>query len=278
MRVLASYPGRYGDLIWALPTIRALARRLDERIDLLIAGEFAPIVPLLERQDYLARVVADPAWSLSQGWQPPNREDVISPYDRVYHLGYRRWPELPLPFETWHTLHHTSATAGVPVPPIAIEELALHEPWITNLPAAPPTEIAIGFSECHFELKVGLVTLLENLDRPLLVLNHDSRTRWALERPRGGYPLSQPLPWVEMAAAIRNADVFLGCCSGLHVLAVAIGTPVVIVEPMEARWNDIFFPLGKHGPQVHLVMGNDNRPTFDARAVRETLEKALRHD
>jgi len=274
MKVLVSFPGRYGDLLWALPTIRALSRRVDAPIDLLIAGEFAPIVPLLERQPYLGRVVADSAWGLSQGWQPPNREDLISPYDLTFHLGYRRWPELPLPFETAHTftLHGGRPFVSDVITPA---DLYLNEPWITNLPQAPPTEIVVGFSECHFELKVGLVTLLEDLDRPLLVLNHDSRTRWAQERPRGGYPLCGPLPWVEMAAAIRNADLFLGCCSGLHVLAVAIGIPVVIVEPMEARWNPIFYPLGWDGPQVRVVKGLDGKPTFDARAVRGVIEGVL---
>ena len=253
-----------------MPTVRALSRRIDAPVDLLIAGEFAPIVPLLERQDYLSRVVADPAWSLSQGWQPPNREDVISPYDQTIHLGYRRWPEYPLPLETLYTFNTQGDI------PLGVQDLALHEPWITNLPQAPPTEIVVGFSECHFELKVGLVVLLEEaLHQPLLVLNHDSRTRWAMERPMGGYPLSQPLPWIHMAGAIRNADLFLGCCSGLHVLAVAIGIPVVIVEPMEARHNPIFYPLGWDGPQVRVVKGLDGQPTWDARHVREVLEGVL---
>jgi hypothetical protein len=271
MRILATFPGRYGDLLWALPTIRALSRRVEAPVDLAIAGEFAPIIPLLERQDYLGQVHPIPTWGLSQGWEPPalRSPEVADPYDHTVHLGYRRWPEYPLALETLWTFNRQGDV------PLGVQDLALHEPWITHLPAAPPTEIAIGFSECHFELKVGLVTLLEDLDRPLLVLNHDSRTRWALERPRGGYPLTLPSPWQTMAGIIRNADLFLGCCSGLHVLAVAIGIPVVIVEPMEARWNPIFYPVGMDGPQVRVVKGLDGKPTFDARHVREVIEGVL---
>lgn len=276
MKILATFPGRYGDLLWALPTIRALSRRIGAPVDLAICGEFASISPLLARQDYLGQVHAIPTWGLSQGWEPPalRSPEVADPYTLTFHLGYRRWPELPLPFETAYTftLHGGRPFVSDVITPA---DLCLSEPWITNLPQAPPTEIVVGFSECHFELKVGLITLLEDLDRPMRVLNHDSRTRWAMERPKGSYPLSPPLPWVEMAAAIRNADLFLGCCSGLHVLAVAIGIPVVIVEPMEARWNPIFYPLGMDGPQVRVVTGLDGKPTYDARHTREVLEGVL---
>src|SRR5205814_6739626 len=92
MRILVTFPGRAGDLIWALPSIRALSRRIDAPVDLLITGEFASMVPLLSCQPYLSRVVADPAWGMSQGWEPPNRDDLISPYDHTFHCGYRGWP------------------------------------------------------------------------------------------------------------------------------------------------------------------------------------------
>ena len=74
---------------------------------------------------------------------------------------------------------------------------------------------------------------------------------------------------------MTNAQIVLGCCSALHVLAVALGKRCVSMEPAEARWNPIFYPLGTTG-RVKLVMGSDNRPTFDARAVRQAVEEALR--
>jgi hypothetical protein len=69
--------------------------------------------------------------------------------------------------------------------------------------------------------------------------------------------------------------VFLGDCSAWHVLAMAMGIPVVLVEPLEARWNPIFYPLGMDGPQVTMVRGNDGNPTFDARHVADALTRAL---
>ena len=80
---------------------------------------------------------------------------------------------------------------------------------------------------------------------------------------------------VEATAWIAGAKVLLTDCSALHVLAVALGIPTVIVEPMEARWNTIFYPLGFDGPQVTIVKGLDGQPTFDARHVTETLSKVI---
>jgi hypothetical protein len=272
MSILCTFPGRAGDLFWALPTIRALSRRVDAPIDLQICGEFGGLVPLLQRQPYLGYVRADLRWGMSEGWEAPPL-DRAAYYDHIFHLGYHRWPELALPFETLHTFNGYKQDL---IDPLLESELALQTPWIQVSGPYPPSEVVCGFSECHFELKVGLVTLLETAlpGVPLLVLTHNAQTRWTRERPHGGYPLHGG-PWLEEAGVIRNSSVFLGCNSGLHALAVALGIPVVMVEPMEARWNPIFFPLGTTGPQVTLVTGNDHQPTFDARHVADALRHAL---
>jgi hypothetical protein len=62
MRVLVTFPGRYGDLLWALPSVRAVSEAIGGPVDLVIAGPFGSIVPLLEQQDYLGTVTARPDW------------------------------------------------------------------------------------------------------------------------------------------------------------------------------------------------------------------------
>lgn len=275
MNVLATFPGRYGDLIWALPTVRALSRRLDQPVDLQIAGEFASIVPLLGAQLYLGRIYADPAWSLTppDEWHAPVPTWVDTPYDYIFHLGYRGWPQRALPFETLDNLH-----VSWPVGWARIEDrdLDLQTPWITVLGPGAPCEVAVGFTEAWFELKYGLMLCLERRfdDRyPRLVLTPPG-SRWQTE-PLPGTLSVLAGSWLDQARAIRNADRFLGDCSALHVLSVALGTPAIICEPMEARWNPIFYPLGMDGPQVRVVKGNDDKPTFDARHVGDTLEQRL---
>jgi len=266
MRVLCSFPGRAGDIIWALPAIRAVSEHFGVPVDLVVAGEFESLVPLLTQQPYLGTVTADPRWglaswidaggSLQEAWQPPYLPEGAD-HMHVFHLGYRRWPELPLPFEVADTLRRVYF---LDLPP-----LDLARPWITS----PPwhCRVAHGWSDCWFELKYGLVNLLylgNSVDRAGSCAPPHSR--WTSE---GNYLGTS---WEDAAHLIAGAKGFLGDCSALHVLAVALGTPVVIMEPMEARWNPIFYPLGTHGPQVTVVRGHDGRPTFDAHHVAEALE------
>ena len=44
------------------------------------------------------------------------------------------------------------------------------------------------------------------------------------------------------------------------------------MEPNPQRHNDVFWPLGKTGPQVTQVLGGDGQWTFDARHVAEAIE------
>lgn len=271
MRILTTFPGRFGDLAWALPTVRAIAETTGGPVDLLICGEFAGIVPLLELQPYLARVIADPAWGVGDGWSPAPGviEATAVPYDAIYHLGYRRWPELPLPLEIDQTVR-----VDIELPP-----LDLSRPWITLDPHGaswfatntrhPPRRVAVGFTECHFELKYGLLALLREHDRDWNLVTCMTGDRWFHEAGEGSHS------WAEAAQVLRQSEIFLGDCSALHVLAVAMGKPVVLVEPMEARWNPIFYPCGQDGPQVTLVKGLDGKPTFDSRHCVEALTQAL---
>jgi hypothetical protein len=271
-RVLCTFPGRHGDLLWALPTIRSIAEEAGDPVDLLIAGEFAGLIPLLARQAYLHTVDADATWN------PQDRVPIVPPgYDHVYHLGYPRWPELPLPFETYNT----AVAAGIAIPP-----LDLTRPWI-QITSTPSYNRAVvfGWTDCHFELKYGLTELLfpdtdeswrdqvasaprSQVDVNVLGL-FPPGSRWITE---GHYV---PSTWLEAARWLTRAKVVLTDCSALHVLAVALGIPVVLVEPMEARWNPIFYPCGDAGPQVTVVKGLDGKPTVDARHVTDTLSRVL---
>lgn len=269
MSLICTFPGRAGDLLWALPSVRALSEHHHALIDLQISGEFASMVPLLEHQPYLGRVFADPCWQLSDwrergaehDWEAPYlAQPTGQPYDQVYPLGYRRWPEMPLPYETFSLL---AEIPGLP--------FDLGRPWITvETQTEDACPLTMGFTECHFELKVGLVhLLLDRLDLLDVVMLASPGSRWVSEAFYG------PVTWLEAARAITTSPLLLTDCSALHVLAVALGTPVICVEPMEARWNPIFWPLGQDGPRVTLVKGNDGRPTVDARHCADAIRAVL---
>lgn len=289
MKTLCTFPGRYGDLIWALPTMRAISRRIGAPVDLQIAGEFASIRPLVQQQPYSGAVITSGDWTLTppEAWKPPTVPYWLRPtgagytsgeYDLVLHLGYRRWPELGLPFETMQTLVEH---AGWPdaLGPMGFDQLHLEEPWIT-VPAAPGSpDLVIAFSECHFELKLGLtILLLAQLART------DPDLTYRILTPKGSGWKTATWPewrsieeadWLGYARRLQGARVALCCNSGAHVLAVAMGVPVILYEPMESRHNEIFLPLGWQGPQVTVPFGNDGHPTLDYRHVADTIRAVL---
>lgn len=264
MKILCTSPGRNGDILWQLPTIRAISHFYDQPVDLQIGGEFTGIVPLLAQQPYLGKVWADPAWAMvpPEEWRAP----AVEGYDHIYHAGYRGWPELPLPFWTEHGVKQA-------YPELAGMEVDYLTPWITLHPGGRTSifPLVCGWSDEWFELKYG-ITRLVAWQQDLCVVC-PAGSRWDVEAASLAV---YPTTWEQAANRIAQADVFLGCCSALHVLAVALGKPGVLMEPSEARWNDIFYPMGMDGPRVTVVKGNTHLPTFDARAVAEAIQTKLR--
>lgn len=274
MKILVTCPGKFGDLLWAMATARAIAESYGERVDVMTSASYGSIVPLLRQQPYIHDagffvnwVVQDTAPMTPR--EPPDYSNVKQyGYDRIFHLGYDGWPQHPLPLEHWRlAVAQKEWYAGDP----PLKDVELGRAWITGAVTEPARDVVAGFTDEHFELKSGLLHLLErppgwNLSGRVVTA---PETRWATEN------YGQPCTWEEAASWIRGARVFLGCCSALHVLAVAVGTPVVLMEPNPHRHNDVFYPLGKVGPQVTLVTGNDGQPTFDARHVADAVESAL---
>ena len=287
MKILATFPGKAGDILWALPAIRTISEATDAPVDLMIAGAYKSLVPLLQMQPYLGEVTALESWEVRDTAPMTPRTpayaapaDIFTEYNEVVHLGYKAWPELPLPMTTYSTLQQQWPDRLPSLP-----SLSLDRPWITpptyaerlrdHGGAQAPDRLVLGFTDEHFELKVGLAELLwlrsydsETGERttPAFIYVHNS-PRWNDERRVPG------CSWETAAAWLSVSAVFLGDCSALHVLACAVGVPaVVLMEPNPHRHNDIFYPYGKYGSKVTLVLGTDGQPTFDARHVWEVIQ------
>jgi hypothetical protein len=80
--------------------------------------------------------------------------------------------------------------------------------------------------------------------------------------------------WRSTAYAMSRSKIFLGDLSAQWVLANALGIPTVIMEPCDARHSMPIFWY-EH-PRNTMVIGNDGKPTFDARHTRDAVEKVLR--
>lgn len=290
MNILCTFPGKFGDLLWALPTVRAISRRIGAPVDLMVARDYSSITPLISLQPYIRFCGGVDNW-ITQDTAPISpRVPQLLPhleigtaergYDYILHLGYRSWPLPDVCRHTWDTAaleiinrYPQAAQDGVfgdqfwnPA------ELDLQTPWIRVKPWTNiPHPVVFGWTDEYFELKYGLTRLLlRSVTKAVSgFMFCTDGSRWQRE---AGFDAT---PWLEEARRIAAASVFVGCCSALHVLAVALGIPVVLVEPQPMRHNDTFYPVGKTGPQVTLVTGSDGLPTFDARHTQDVLERIL---
>jgi len=267
MKILCTHPGRYGDLLWALPTVRALSHNANVPVDLLLGPTYADpsFCSLLSRQIYIGQVLVAHDWEIHETAPITPREPPTLPsgYDIVLHLAYDGWPKLSLPYETYRI-----AEDQLPLTmPLALD------PWLAPPFQMPTSRIVVGFSDEHFELKYGLYWLLRQHfvqeDSPPAsdVLNVSGGPRWK--------PYGYTCDWESAAGWIATASVFVGCCSALHVLACALGTPVVMIEPNTMRHHDVFYPYGKASDQVWLVLGLDGQPTFDSRHLVDVVRERL---
>lgn len=269
MNILCTFPGRHGDLLWALPTVRAIAEHVGHKVDFATTEKYGRIAELVFEQEYISGVLVLKDWEIIEGApiRPIEPPHMPSGYDKVIHLGYPGWPELPLPY-------YVEKIGRLAMP--GIPRIDLSRPWIH----APrffenDIQVAVGFSDEHFELKYGLWSLLSR-DKSTpgsvvewISLRGGPGSRWVTE---GGQWTAD---WMHTAEILASAKIFLGCCSALHVLACAMGKPVLIMEPNEQRWNPVFYPYGMDGPEVTVIRGGDGRPTFDARHVKDQVQALL---
>jgi hypothetical protein len=229
-------PGRFGDILWALPTVRAISEYHGKPVSFVTSSKYSSIIDLVRLQDYIDQAFFDQRWAVAES-APINPREPVSRYDGYawqYHLGYPDWPTCQLPI---YIKSHAFPAGAV----------RLHEPWINPgvFGALHGPAVAVGFSEEWIELKMGvLLNLAAEFDGVVFDLivpdRLPSRIRgWTRVLPDN--VVLCPCSWSVAANRIAGADVFLGCLSAMWVLANAVGTPTVIFEPSPERHHPIFW-------------------------------------
>lgn len=274
MSLRLCHPGRFGDLLWALPTARALAEQDGEHVRLFIPPSIAALKPLLEQQgDYLTAVEVIDDWQVldtapASPRTPPGKEYLRS-------LGYIDWPKLALPYDVANNFNLLDATT----------DPTFFRPWITMLPldynlASGRHRLVVHWTDRWFELKLGILAELKR------ALSQEVYCQWyAAPGSRMAGAGAVEAGWVALARALSGADLVLTDCSAAHVLAAAVGVrTVLVVEPEPDRHHFIFWPGSTAGWQpadtvlgrmIKPVLGTDGRPTFDSRHTIEAVHAAL---
>jgi len=96
--IACTHPGKIGDALYALPTVRALCQIHGCKADFYTSEYCRPILDLVQAQPYIRHAIVagdyipERADCGVQPWQMP----VPDGYDAVHHLGFRTIPDRPL--------------------------------------------------------------------------------------------------------------------------------------------------------------------------------------
>lgn len=255
MKVLCTFSGHYGDILWSLPTARELAKRHGGKVDFAVMTAFASLVPLLESQSYIGKAFGIDEWKLEnecfgcQPWQSPNFNGRDQ-YERVYDLTYKMHP---------HSMRLAEWTAR------QTAEVALPNLWVPfiEVQAHAPVKntVAYNFNPMYGDIKSGFL--------------HGLKT--AL--PKLEFVETGKLSWIDAASLLEDAICFVGCRSSNYALAHGVGGKVLILEPHPMRGSPVFdFPFGPT-PEVEVSrMLLENQISFAASKIQQWVDEKEEHD
>lgn len=235
MRILCTFPGKFGDILWALATVKQIAMENNTKIDFMCMPQYYSLLPLIQQQSYIEKAFVDEAWLCTgsphgdQPFEPQNSKQYEVEYDVVVNLGYRSHPGI----------HGTGKSL--------IDFIAAQQGLTLTEPVCPWIEAGnkhIGYMEIT---KYPWIAYSFNSDYKEVKDSFWKRFMECITDSVGVHNLinAGELPWDLAAKAISNSDCFIGCRSSNYVLAHAVAQKhMFIYEPHPHRnkiaWNDVF--------------------------------------
>lgn len=249
-KILCTFSGKLGDILWSLPTVRKLAQIHGAPVDLGIMPQYVSLLSLLEHQEYIDKAFVIDNWILQhschgdQPWEAPS----LQGYDKTYHLAYRRHPRSNEPLIDFIAMQQ-GLVLDEPVVPFINQNK-----WF----AIPTTEYEkeLARSLSAFDLRFGdYVAIAFNVDyapEKLLFL------QTLFGDGNVVFVDVTKLSWDIAAFVIASASCYIGDRSSNWVLANGVGQKnIFIYEPHPNRhaqgqlgqtfgnphWHEVYSPF-----------------------------------
>lgn len=242
--ILCTFPGKYGDILWALPTVREISRITSQKVDFYVMPYYENLMGLLACQEYIDTPGVIGNWVRThsnfgdQPWQAPegttlqrigDLEVVEKKYKQVWHLGYRAHP-------------------GVTAPEMPLVDFIAYQQGIKlKQPVVPFLDVDddvdglamqttfTGGSFMSVVRKNNLVAYAFN-DQYEHSKDEFFKALW-LEMQGTGiefFNLNHTV-WKEAAWILKSSLAFVGDRSACWVMAAGFGKKAIIYEPHPAR-------------------------------------------
>jgi hypothetical protein len=254
-RILCTFSGRYGDIVWSLPTAREISQRHGEKVDFAIMPQYKSLLPLLQAQPYIDFAFVLDDWVCTgspfgdQPWEAPWKPG----YEKTYHLTYRQHPHgmCCANFIAWQ---QGMEFKGNVVPFITVPEVIRQK-----AESCIPPSVCYSFNEMYKTEKAQfLASLMDRIGNNVLWLN------------------VAEMPWLAAAKAIQDSGIFVGCRSANWVMAIGLGAQTITYEPHPARNKTGQFGGVFSGPQGSWEAFTPcNTPPVEAARHAESVIKAI---
>lgn len=223
--IACTHPGKIGDALYALPSMRWYAHKFGTQVDFYTSEHCRPLLKLVEYQSFVNKAYVAPNYVIQnkgQGVQPWRVPVDISLYQKVIHMGFRTFPDRPL-----HEF--IAGQTGVPTSEISVRydypnAPTLDEPYVVVAPKGRTTftdTLLEFFSICPVKI-VQVGAKGEELD-------YDGTVN------KCGEDMLDTLPW------IAGSKGFVGFLSSQLVLAQGFLVPRVAVCP-DRGWRRAHVP------------------------------------
>ena len=209
--IAVAHPGKIGDALYALPTVRYLCERHGGQADFYTSSYCAPLTKLLLQQPCIRKVIIPKDYEIEhmfrgvQPWKMPLPE---KDYAAVYQLGFQQDPDRPI-----HDFiaDRVDAPAGLPITYDFPDQPTLNEPYLVLAPGR-----AIQFRKTFLDI------IKRSQIKCVIIGGREEFLGEGLDRT--GLDLVETLPW------IAHAQGFIGVMSSQLVLANAFPIPKVVLH------------------------------------------------
>jgi len=265
MRILATFPGKIGDLIYTLPAISKLQIHFGCRIDYQISAYCKPALKLLKTQSYIGDVIIDESYRIMHtkyGCQPYKMNEPEG-YDHIFHLGFRpslfggsildgSYHLIEVNFVTLERIYKLSLDFNLEDQFLFIEEHKKENYIVFNCGSFIQDQALLQRSYLVGKWNVIFEELSH--DEVVILCTQEERDFFSTYFNKECIITDDLL---EAALVIDNAKFFLGCQSACYAIAEGLKVPRLILHIYKNA-----YPVGENGFSLTL---RDN--------ISETLNK-----
>lgn len=205
--IAVSHPGKIGDALYALPTVKKLCEINNTNADFYTSSYCGGLRRLIEYQPYINKFIVSENYKITrmdmgvQPWQMP----ISGEYSKIYHLGFQNIPDRPLP-------EFIARNAGLD----SIEKLSLYHPDFETL---DDSYIVIA-PRSDYDFTPAYIDFIQKSPFPCVIVG--------AKHEYIGYGIDKTgLDFLESTTWISKAIGFLGI-SSMFVLADAFDYPKVV--------------------------------------------------